>query len=251
MGAPDTVLRIGDMASFARSVFGIFNRLQSGAGFVPAKAIASQRFASLVKRVDDDFFLYVFVSDGRPGNASLDVALWAAPPDAPGDSLDNLYVGYKIRIGSSFEVDDAFFQNCERRILTLLPYLEGLRGAIMEELANPAFHTRRLAAYRLERQVFACLQQAAKLKPQSPSAVALRTAADVTKGRCSMEKLEEAATAAVEALQADGSLGSDVIPFFGGEARFAGISLAGHLYTHALGSLNMDRHGAGKTCDSM
>jgi hypothetical protein len=194
--------------------------------------------------VDDNCFLYVFVSDGRPGGANLEVALWAAPPDSPDDALDNLNIGYRIRIGGAYEVDDTFFHNCEKRILTLLPHLGGLRAAVQEELANPAFTSPRLTVYRLERRALACLQRAAGMKPGSAPAVALQTARAVALARRPLKHLEDACIAAAEALVAENALDPDLLAFFResssvvGMSPFLGRSLADHLYVLALGEIS-------------
>jgi len=115
-------------------VFQVFDDLVKKHRFIPVKGGAVGRFASLLRRETEDVFMYVFVSDGRPGGANLDVDVWIAPPDSADDGLDNLGVGYKIRIGSEYDVDDVFFANCQRRIVHFLACVPAIVPLVRREL---------------------------------------------------------------------------------------------------------------------
>jgi hypothetical protein len=118
------------MSTFAERVFATFKELRETHAFVTAQAFSGKDFASLFKKLSDDIYLYIFVHDGRSGNADLSISMWIAPPHAPGDGLDKLYVGFKLLIASAFDVDDYFFQSSQRRILSLIPYANLTRTKI-------------------------------------------------------------------------------------------------------------------------
>ena len=89
------------MVTFADSVYDVLSRLCENYGFAPASAMAGKHFASLVKKLSDECYAYVFVHDGRPGDGELTVTVWIAPPHTPDDGLDKLNVGYKVLIASA------------------------------------------------------------------------------------------------------------------------------------------------------
>ena len=76
------------MATFQSNIFQVFDDLITQHRFIPVKSGAVARFASLIRRETEDVFVYVFVSDGRPGGASLDVNVWIAPPDNADDETE-------------------------------------------------------------------------------------------------------------------------------------------------------------------
>lgn len=222
------------MAKFAIEVFKVFARLRKEAGFVPA--IGAKTFASLVRREQEDFFFYVFVQDDRGGGANVDVSLWVAPPESPDASLEKLYVGYKILIGSDCDVDDQFFWACERRILSLIPYVRSLEPLIQQELAHPDFMTERYTVYLRERDVYAKFCEIAFQKRLSSVLGALEVGTEVAKGRAAYKRLNEACiTAARELVELD-ELDKD---WYNGHLPSMGSSIASQVYIHALGELSV------------
>src|SRR4051812_27783270 len=96
------------MTTFERNTLGIFSPIVSTVGFREALAACSGRRVAFMSRLNDLVCAYLFVTDGRPGGANVDVDVWIAPTDFPGDSIEKLGVGIKIGIASSYEIDDAF-----------------------------------------------------------------------------------------------------------------------------------------------
>lgn len=217
------------MAGFADSIFTAFAELRDRHSFIPARAFSSKRFASLFKKLSDEVFLYIFVYDERPSNADLKVTMWIAPPDEPGDGLDNLYVGFKFTIASKFEVDDAFLRSCQQRIQKLLPYTNGLHDLVLSEMQSPSFSTRRYEVYLLERSAFGASLQSRRAQPAIDSFAELAVAK-----RISFDALAKSAEAIARQLIEDGDLSCEASNFYRGDAAFLGSSLVGHLYLHVL-----------------
>jgi hypothetical protein len=221
------------VTSFLKNVSEALPRLQNECGFVAARKLAIKDFVSFVKRHSEDAYFYVFVNDGRSGNAPLDVSLWVAPPHTPDDGLDNLYVGFKTRIAESFSVTDEFFHRCDDRIVQLIPHLDGLAERVTRELHAPSFLTKRLQVYRIERRVYAVLRAAAE-RALGPALDALRAGKSVAQGISSFTKLEEACAAAGKALNEAGLFETDIMSFYDGNFGQLGDALAGHIYVRAL-----------------
>jgi len=217
------------MSKFAKNVYAAFQDLSETYLFIAARAYASRDFASLFSKASDGVYFYLFVHDGRPHNAAMSVSCWIAPAHEPSDGLDNLCVGYKVAIASSYEVDDEFFGSCQRRILLLLPHLHHLSGAVLHELASPSFRTTRYLAYRMERAALDCAIQS---KSAGPAVEAFANIAKSTKA--SYEALERAALPIARILIDERGLPSDVSEFYGRDVEFLSRSLLGHLYVHVL-----------------
>jgi len=222
------------MNGFSENVFEVFDVLQTTHRFLPARATSNDRFAALVRSEADDVFTYVFVHDGRAGDVNLDVDLWLAPPNSPDDALDNLYVGYKIRIGSEFDVDDEFFLNCQRRIIHLLPYANQLVPAVRLELASPAFSTRRLQAYRIEREALATLLNSAK-DGNEAAREALHWAHLALLGDADLDTLKDKCVLAAGRLMELQCFSEKVLEFCDNQVSFLASALSGPLYAYALG----------------
>lgn len=221
------------MATFANNVFEAFESLRSEYGFLPARAACGKRFASLVRQVTEDVFAYVFVHDGRPSDANLDVDFWVAPPDTPDHSLEKLSVGYKIRIGSEYEIDDAFFNGCEKRIIHLLPCVESLCPLVLSELANPGIRTKRWRVYQMERQVLSCFVSMAS--EGNSLAMAVQKEVNVSIRMGSLESIENACQPIAIAILEDRRLDDKVVAFYEGRAESLASALASQLYVRALG----------------
>jgi hypothetical protein len=225
------------MASFADKVFQAFHDLETNHRFVPVRAGASKRFAALVRQETEDVYVYVFVHDGRSGDVNLDVDLWVAPPDEPGGGLDNLYVGYKVRIGSEYDVADAFLLNCQKRIIHFLPCVSAMVPLIREELLNPSFRTKRWTVYHIERKALSTLLAAAQAG-DADSIAAVKAAKRLAKNGANLETLVDGCTPIATTLIGQASLESDVADFFDDRVKWLASSLATHLYAKALGELS-------------
>lgn len=133
------------MGKFSKTVFDCFD----GLNFRPSKATASDDFAVLTRRERPGVCSYIYVRDDRRGKGSIAVHYWVAPPDFPDDGLDNLGVGFKIPIGSTYDADaDSFIQVARSRVDMLLPAIPSLVEVVERELETPAVVTKRLIAYR-------------------------------------------------------------------------------------------------------
>jgi hypothetical protein len=238
MGQGNTAV-IGNhtMPTFADNVFKVFALLQSGYRFVPARPSSDKRFASLVRKEADDIFVYVLVHDGRPGHSNLNIDIWVAPPDEPGDGLDSLYVGYKVRIGSEFNIDDQFFLNCEARIITFLTCVPAMIPAIRSELQNPAFRTLRWTSYMMERRVLAALLRAAGGGDQIIRE-AVDAAAAAAAGKRTLDEITDSCIAAATQMIERGDFDHDILDRYRGDGKKIGMSVAGHVYANALGELS-------------
>ncbi|MGD9644842.1 MAG: Imm25 family immunity protein [Pirellulales bacterium] len=225
------------MTTFADNVYEIFGPLQAQHAFVPARAASGKHFASLIRRVSEDVCAYVFVHDGRASNAHLDVDLWVAPPESPDDSLDRLYVGYKLRIGSEYDVDDAFFHGCEMRIVRLLPITTMLVPLIRDELDSPSIRTKRWTAYRIERRVLSCVLTLAS--SGDSIAVAALEEARRTVDKVQLDSLERACRPLADALLEQRLLDVEVLAFFDGRPDSLASAVANHLYISALGEASI------------
>lgn len=228
------------MSKFATNLFDAFRRLQNEYGFVAAKEFAGSGFAPLVTSLCDDIFVYLFVHDGRPGNADVVISVWVAPPHPPDDGLDKLMVGFRVLIASKFDVDDEFFKHAQERVIKLLPSLKGLAEPVRSELMSPAFHTVRYHAYRLELEVYATLLQIDAQERKGPIGQVFDVAKAVASGAASMNKLEKACLVAAKQLLLEERLGQEVMNFYGKDPEFLASSIMGHLYVHALVGGRMD-----------
>ena len=225
------------MASFADNVFQVFDDLVTKHRFIPVKAGASKRFTSLVRQEAEDVFIYVFVRDGRPSGANLDVDVWVAPPDEPGDGLESLYVGYKVRIGSEYDVDDAYFINCQNRITHFLSCVPAIVPLVRQELEKPSFRTKRWTVYQLQQSSLATLLSKAKEGDLATIAV-IDAAKRLATGKGSLAKLEEATMPIAVTLLEQKVLEKNVLQFFDGNAKSLASTLATHLYIRALGEMS-------------
>lgn len=230
------------MATFAGKVFEAFEILQSEFRFLPAHASSGKRFASLVRQVTEDVFAYVFVHDGRPSDSSLDVDFWVAPPDTPDHSLQKLNVGYKISIGSDYEIDDAFFIGCERRIVHFLPCVEWLCPLVSSELVNPGIRTKRWEVYQMERQLFSCYVSMAS--EGNSLAMAVQKEVDNAKLRTTLESIEKACQPIARAILDERRLNENVLKFYEGRVESLVSALASQLYVRGLGAASIRCPGA-------
>ncbi len=222
------------MPSFPENVFQAFHSLSTDHHFVPVKVGASKRFASLVRQEQEDVYSYVFASDGRTSGGNLDIDLWIAPPDEPGDGLDRLYVGYKIRIASEFDVDDAYFAKSQQRIVHLLPFVSALVPLVSQELKKPTFQTKRWNIYRIQRKAsFSVLIEADNGNDKARAAIS--EARRLAEGKGSMKTLSEVCLPIAESLLESNILDDDVFQFFRGKTDSFVSAISMHLYVHALG----------------
>ena len=221
------------MASFAESVFQIFSDLQKLHRFVPARAGSGKTFASMVQSYAPDIVVYLFVSDGRPSHANVDVNLWVAPPDDPGDGLDALYVGYRIRIASEFNVDEHFFINCQKRIITLLPSVKCFVAPIRSELAEPAFKTRRYFSYHIERKALATVLRVAKENDTTVLAV-VETVRQLARGKSKIDGIFEACMPLAEHMLGRGYFANDYVDLCRQNVRSIANSIGAQLYISSL-----------------
>lgn len=226
------------MTTFAENVFNVFSRLCERHGFVPAAAMAGKHFASLVKKVTDECYAYVFAHDGRPGDGELVVSVWIAPPHSPDDGLDKLNVGYKVLIASAYDVEDEFFYRCEERIIYLLPILGAFSEVISRAISCQTCRSQRWTAYQNERHAFTALKDMAMTRADAACANALTSAKSVAEEKGSFATLEEACVAAAQSLLRHESLPEDAAAFYDGDAEFLGSGIAGLLYVDALGTLS-------------
>jgi len=222
------------MATFANNVFEAFQRLRSEYGFVPARAAGGERFASLVRQVTEDVFSYVFVHDGRPSDENLDVDFWVAPPETPDHSLEKLYVGYKIRIGSEYEIDDAFFIGCEKRIIHLLPCVATFCPLVRSELMNPGIRTKRWSVYQMERQILSYF--ISKAIAGDSLAMAVQKKVDISIHASSVESIEKLCWPIASAILEERRLDENVLKFYEGRVESLASALANQLYVRALGA---------------
>ena len=221
------------MGKFANAVFAAFECLQSEHRFLPARAVSGKHFASLVRQVSEDVFAYVFVHDGRPSDTNLSVDLWVAPPDIPDHSLESLYVGYKIRIGSEYDIADNFLLSCEKRIVHFLPCVERLCPYVRSELNDPGIRTNRWMVYQMERQLLSCFLL--RFNRRDSLAVAAQDVASAAIRAASLESVENACQPVVVEMLAEGELDRQIVGVYGGNENSLASALAGHLYVRALG----------------
>jgi hypothetical protein len=221
------------MATFADNVFEAFSTLRSGYRFLPARVASGKRFASLVRQVTEDVFAYVFVRDERQSGANIDVDLWVAPPETPDDSLETLYVGYKIRIGSEYDIDDAFFAGCEQRVIHFLPCVDSLGPLVQSELVNPPIRTKRWNVYQMERQLLSHFtSQAAK---GNSLALAVQNEMRTVIHESSVDSMEKACQRFATEILRLKELDKHVLQFYEERAGSLASALANHLYVRALG----------------
>lgn len=232
------------MASFSDSVFQIFEDLIKNHRFVRCDTNASKRFVSMIRYETEDVFVYLFVKDGRPSGANLDVDIWIAPPDEAGDGLDNLYVGYKVRIGSEYEIDDSFFINCSNRIIHFLSCVPAIAPLIIQEMKEPYFKTRRWKVYQIERSALMTLLD----KARAGDATTVKLLDDIKRlsfGKNGFSKLEAACMPIAVSLLEKGELDKSVIRFFDGDANSLASTLAKHLHIRELGERSAMRKDRG------
>lgn len=230
------------MSHFAKSIFKIFSDLIENHRFVPAYATSSKAFASLVRWEAEDTFVYVFVKDGRSGNANMEVSVWIAPPEEPGDGLDNLYVGYKIRIGSEYDVDEEFFRGCQARIVQLLSFVPALVPCVRAELASPAIRTRMWTSYQMIGIALTSLLTAAS-DGNSTVQEALGIARKSVAGSATRKQLEVACIEAATTLYQEGRFDHALVELFRKDPKLIGYGLVGRLYGHVLGEASRRRLG--------
>ncbi|MHC5539238.1 Imm25 family immunity protein [Singulisphaera rosea] len=222
------------MSSFPENVFQAFRSLTIEHRFVPVKVGASKRFASLARQETKNVYSYLFASDGRMSGGNLDIDLWIAPPDEPGDGLDRLYVGHKIRIASEFEVDDGYFAKSQQRVIHLLPFVSAIVPLVDQELEEPSFQTKRWSVYRIQRKaIFSVLTEAANGNNRIRAAV--NEARRLADEKGSMERLKEVCLPIAESLLESTILDDEVFQFFKGKTDSFASSISMHLYVYALG----------------
>ena len=225
------------MPPFAENVFEIFNDLTNNHRFVPARAGADKNFASLVREEEEDVFVYVMVHDNRPGGGTVEVHVWVAPPESPDDTLDKLYVGYRIRIADEYDIDDEFFLNCQQRIVHFLPCVAAMVPLIREELVNPSFRTRRWIVYQLEQRAVARVLQLAE-SGETDAVSAVKAATRLALGRGSYSRFNSACAPIATVLLKDEKMDADILRFFKGNIDSLASTLSRFLYARALGELS-------------
>lgn len=225
------------MTSYPDNVFQAFDELIKKHRFVPVKVGASKGFASLVRRESEDVYTYIFVTDGRPSGANLNVDVWIAPPDEPGDGLESLYVGFKVRIGSEYDIDDAYFISCQSRIIHFLSCIPAIVPLVRHELEEPSFRAKRWTVYRLQRSSLATLLSNANSGDAATIAL-IEIAKRLAAGKGSLAKLKEAAMPIAATLIDQNSLDKSAQEFFAGNTRSLASTLAVHLYVRELGELS-------------
>ena len=144
------------MGKFSKSVFEIFD----GLSFVPSKSTASDDFAVLLRRERQMVCSYIYARDDRRGNGPVAVHYWIAPPDFPDDGLDNLGVGFRIFIASTFQMSDDFLPSARARVQRLLAATPALAEVVVSEMREPVKDdTTRLGAYQEEVSLFRMVTQ--------------------------------------------------------------------------------------------
>lgn len=223
------------MAKFSTEVYKLCRDLISKHGFHAAKAMAGQRFASLVFRYSQDICYYVFIRDERRGSGSVNAQLWVTLPDAPVDVIDKLGVGFKIDLGATYEPDDEFIKNIARRVEILLPALEGIAKVVQTEFENPIFKTERLTKYRIERLAFEAIRKYSMTSAGSYCRPVFEKALSVASGKSKFQELETACVEMAERLlQESPALPEINNDYFEGRPDFIGFCLADHFYIEAL-----------------
>jgi hypothetical protein len=200
-----------------------------------AAAYSHGEFVPLVAPLFHGCLLYLFARDQRSGDGPVRVDVWVAPPHPPDDGLDNLMLGFQIRIAESFEIEDDFLSRCARRAKCLEPSLEGLAAAVENELAVPSFDTLRFRSYMFERELFklVCGRTSDELATvgQDPPR---RVAKKVVGGTAPFSALEASCQHACELLEARQRLSDDLLSFYDADSRWMGEAVAGHAYVNAL-----------------
>jgi len=222
------------MTAFERNTFQIFYPILSDFGFRKALSASGSRRAALVAKINNAVCAYVFVTDGRPSGASVDVDTWIAPADFPGDSIDKLGVGIKIGIASSFEIDDVFMKAAALKVSRYAPHFERLAETVSDELAAPSMITQRMKFYKLELEFVCQLESYAKKSdPKLAAKLELLSNEAVSSGKNAYERLEIFLSEVVHKLEIEGEL---LLPqaliLIPPQAR--GGLIAGHYYMKAL-----------------
>lgn len=226
------------MSQFGAKVFRAFNLLQASHRFLPARATAGGKFAVILRKESDDIYTYIFVRDGRMNDANMDVDMWVAPLHEAGDGLDKLYIGFKIRIASEYDIDDKFFEDCEKRIVTLLSCVPQISLATQRELREPSFQTRRYQTYQIERKALSALLMAAK-QHNEDAMNAIGVANRVVDGKGTCDDIEIACISAAEQLLHRNVFDYEVVDFFEKSASQLGASISQVLYPFILGEKSM------------
>jgi hypothetical protein len=221
------------MGSFATNVYSVMQGLQTRLRFKPAVAYSSKSFAPLAMRLSDLAFAYVFVKDHRHGGGDMTVSVWIAPLAAPDDALDKLNIGFKIRIASEFEVDDAFFLAAESRIERLVPCLYGFDGIISDELRSPSFRSRKFEVYTKAVSVYSRMNRMASEGVQEVVA-AYSTCRELIRKRASVQTFESACESAAAMILRCGVLSPSDSEFFQNDPKVLGYDISGFVYTSVL-----------------
>jgi hypothetical protein len=226
------------MTTLAGNEHKMFSLLCELYGFVPATAIANERFASLVKKLNDQCYAYVFVRDERPEGGEMLVSIWVAPPHTPNERLDRPDVGYKVVIAGGCALEDDFFRQCEHRITDMLPALGELADAVAHQLWRHNRRSQHRSAHQRDREAFASLKRLADSFYDAACVKSLRVARQLAEGDASWSTLKKACVLAAESLLEHGALPEDAVEFHQGDADSLGASLAGQAYVDALGTLS-------------
>lgn len=224
---------------FASEAYEIMSPLVERLGFVK-DAQSDKHFAALVRRESESICTYVFIRDHRSGQGSVSCQFWVAPVDRPDDALDNLGIGYKIQLAETWKLDDAFLPNVRQRIENLVPHVQGLVDAVLYELENPPYVSKRLAAYQIERRLYRAVISADISLQKKYFDPLWKNTAQVIAGVHAFSKLREACSATAEDLLnadwIDRQIGPDAfstnIP--GQRSRLIGMSLSSHFYIETL-----------------
>lgn len=226
------------MSQFSRNVFAAFRLLQQNHRFIPATTFAGRRFASLVRAEDTDTFIYVFVQDGRPGGANMDVDLWVAPPEQPDSSLDRLGVGFRVMIASEYDVSDEFFEACQERIVRFLECAPVVASVVRKEVSKPSFPSKRWGVYQVEK--VACQALLADLEVDEANAQCIHTA--VVRAVRNGDQLDAASQAALpyaEEVLATKTSALNVRTFYKGRPEMLASALVSHLYANVIGRISL------------
>ncbi len=159
--------------------------------------------------------------------------LWIAPPHSPDHGLDSLTIGYKLNIGREYEVDDLFFEQCQLRIVRLLPHLQELCAATVDELRSPSFSNKRIPIYRLERRTYCQWKQFAAEGLEIYSHV-FESGKKVAENGIPHSELEEACRAAAQDSCLNARIDPDALAFFENHSEWLASSMASYVHVESL-----------------
>lgn len=221
------------MMDFSALVFRSFAQLIQGHGFVPAERVSSDRFAALVARPSAEVCYYLLARKYPTGGVA--VCLWVAPPDSPDDSLDRLFLGFKIDLGEGHDDAKQFLEDVARRAELLVPHLGGIEEATRQEIARPIMRTKRLQSYTASRSVYSAIRSYSQTSEGRYCLAAFEKAKEVAGGRAKWDELEAESVRVCQLLLRDSSAPPEILhEHFRKDPKFLGRCLTGALYIEAL-----------------